>query len=349
MKSSRLGGRVMKFCCCALIGTLLAVFWPGFVRAEGTVLKWGAMSVQSGLSENTVAIKRVVNRAHRGKISVTVVASPGYDENLAKLRNNTLQVSALGTAEARAAYTGTMDYQGKRFPELRSLWGGYIRPIHIITSKESKVTSIAELDGLPFAMNSKTSAGRLIKFFLDAQGVKPIYNNMGIAASVDAMKDEVVQCWFKAGFEDAAIAELEATLVINILPITRLMIAKMNAKYPGQALSLTIPAGTFKAIKKDQLGLAYVISDFVRADVADHIVRNIVEAVWNKRNNMVSPIGSLRKGRFADMYLMALDYDLGVPLHSGAAKFYQEKLTGSTIPDKLLPPEMKPALQKTSQ
>jgi TRAP transporter TAXI family solute receptor len=340
VSSSKKGGKAMKTFCSAFIGILLVQSLLGSADAENTVLKWGATSVHSGLYAKTVSIKRIVNKAYPGKIAVTVVATESVSESLMKIYDKSIHLGPAGTAEALAAYRGIMDYKGKAISELRSLWGGYITPIHIITSKKSKITSIQGLDGLPYAMNPRTSSGRLIKLFYDAQGVKPTYQMMEIAASVDAMKSEVVQGWFKAGFKDAMILDLEATMDINILPINKLMIDKMNAKYPSQGLSITVPAGNFKAIKRDQLSLAYVVSDFVHKDVPDEVVYKIVKAVWNKRAELVRKLSALKKGRFADMYQMAIDYDLGVPFHAGAARFYQEKLN-FTIPGRFLPPEMK--------
>jgi hypothetical protein len=163
---------------------------------------------------------------------------------------------------------------------------------------------------------------------------------MGLASSVDAMKSGVVKGWFKAGFKDAAILDLESTMDINILPIDREMIDKMNAKYPGHGLMMMVPGGLFKAIEREQLSFAYVISDFVHKDVPEEVVYKIVKAVWDKRKELIKPLTTLKEGRFDDMYKMAVEYDLGVPFHPGAAKFYRETLKVK-IPEKLLPPEMK--------
>jgi hypothetical protein len=113
----------------------------------------------------------------------------------------------------------------------------------------------------------------------------------------------------------------------------------MNKKYPGQGKSMTIPAGLFKAVPKDQLSFAYVVTDFVHKDVPDDVVFKIIKAVYESRKPLVDSLATLKQGTFDDMFGMAEKY-LNVPLHPGAVKFYREVLKVN-VPAKLLPPGMK--------
>lgn len=320
----------------ALAVTLIFMFSTS--AGAAMKIKWGATSVRSGLYANTVSLGGVVNKAYPDDIQVTVVETGGFVENLVRIHKGSILMGPASAAAAYAAYKGIIDFDGRPMPDLRSLWGGYVTPIHIITSKKSGVTSLEGLDGLPFALNPGTTSGRVIELFFDAIGIKPKYKMMGIAASVDAMKSGVVGGWFKAGFKDAAILDLESTMDINIIPITKESIVKMNKKYPRHGLSMTVPAGLFNALTEDQLSFAYVVGDFVHKDAPEDIVYKIVKAVYEKRNEVVSSLSTLKQGRFADMYQMAIDYELGVPFHPGAAAFYKDEL-GVTIPEDLMPPK----------
>lgn len=314
------------------------IFGVSAAAIAATKLKWGATSVRSGLYANTVALGGVVNKAFPNDLQVTVVETGGFVENLARIQKKSIQLGPADASAGYAALKGIIDYKGKEMPDLRSLWGGYVTPIHIVTAKKSGVTTLEGLNGLSFAMNPGTTSGRVIELYFDALGIKPNYKMMGLAASVDAMKAGVVDGWFKAGFKDAAIMDLESTMDINIIPITKESIDKMNQKYPRHGLSMTVPAGLFKAMTKEQLSFAYVISDFVHKDVPDDVVYKIVKAVYEHRNEIVGSLSTLKEGRFADMYQMAIDFSLGVPFHPGAAKFYKETLN-VTIPDVLIAPK----------
>jgi len=312
----------------------------GFSTAAGAAkkikIKWGATSVRSGLYANTVALGGVVNKAYPGDIQVTVVETGGFVENLVRIHKGSILMGPASAAAAYAAYKGIIDFDGRPMPDLRSLWGGYVTPIHILTAKKSGVTTLEGLNGLSFAMNPGTTSGRVIELYFDALGIKPKYKMMGLAASVDALKSGVVDGWFKAGFKDAAILDLESTMDINIIPITKESIVKMNQKYPRHGLSMTVPAGLFNALTEDQLSFAYVVSDFVHKDVPDDVVNKIVKAVYEKRGEIVGSLSTLKQGRFDEMYQMALDFELGVPFHPGAAAFYKDEL-GVSISEDLMP------------
>jgi uncharacterized protein len=313
------------------------VFGIAAVAMAATKIKWGATSVRSGLYANTVALGGLVNKTFPNDIQVTVVETGGFVENLARIQRRSVQLGPADASAGYAAFKGIIDYKGKQMPDLRSLWGGYVTPIHIVTTKKSGVTTLEGLNGLSFAMNPGTTSGRVIELYFEALGIKPNYKMMGLAASVDAMKAGVVDGWFKAGFKDAAIMDLESTMDINVIPITKESIDTMNQKYPRHGLSMMVPAGLFKAVTQDQLSFAYVISDFVHKDVSDDVVYKIVKAVYDNRKEIVAGLSTLREGRFDEMFQMAIDFDLGVPFHPGAAKFYKEVLN-VTIPPQLIAP-----------
>jgi uncharacterized protein len=314
------------------------VILAGAVEAK-TSLKWGSTSVRSGLYANTVSMAGVVNKAYPGDIVITVVETGGYIENLVRIQKKSIHLGPADAAAGFANYEGIIDFKGKPNKDLRTLWGGYITPIHVITTKKSGVTSFEGLNGLSFAMNPGTTSGRVIELFLEANGIKPAYKMMGLGASVDAMKAGVVDGWFKAGYKDSAILDLESTMDINILQVPQKMVDKMNEKYPGQGKTMPVPANLFKAIPKEQTSFAYVVSDFVHKDVSEEVVYKIVKAMWENRKALVGNLTTLREGNFEDMFGMAEKHGT-VPLHPGAIKFYREVLKVK-VPDKLLPPELK--------
>lgn len=313
---------------------------PGTVAGEPFGLKWGSTSAKSGLYANTLSMVNIVNQAYPHHIAATVVETEGFSDNLTKLKNKAIHIGPASIVEAYSGFYGLKEYKGRTIPGLRSLWGGYITPIHIFASIESGITSIDQIDGSTFALNPGTTSGKLIQIFFDALKIKPNYKSYSIALSKDAIKSGAVKCWYKAGYKDDAIVELEKFMEIKIFSINQEMIKKMNAKFPGYGLSVSIPAGIYNAVTIDQLSLAYVVSDFAHKDVPKETVYQIVKSVWENRRQLTRSLTTLEEGRFEDMYDMAIDHNLSVPFHPGAVKFYRERLN-KKIPDILLPPEMK--------
>jgi uncharacterized protein len=301
--------------------------------------KFGSTSVRSGLYANTVAMAGIINKAYPGEIVVTVVETGGYVENLERLRRGTIHAGPASTGGGAASYLGILDWKGKPDKNLRTLWGGYFTPIHLVASKKSGITRVEDFAGKTFAMNPGTTSGWHMEYFLDAVGIKPNYKLMGLGASPDAMKAGVVDGWFKAGFKDAAVLDIEAAMDITIVPVTKELMDKGDKAQPGLHRSMTIPAGLFKAVTQDQLSYAYVIGDFVLKRIPEDVVYKIVKAIWENRAALIGPLATLKQGKFDDMVGNAAKFGLSVPFHAGAVKFYRE--AGQTIPPELVPPEMK--------
>lgn len=302
-------------------------------------LKFGSTSVRSGLYANTVAMSGIINKAYPGEIMVTVVETGGYVENLERLRRGTIHAGPASTGAAAASYLGILDWNGKPDKNLRTLWGGYFTPIHLVASKKSGIKTVEEFEGKTFAMNPGTTSGWHMEYFFKAIGIKPNYKLMGLGASPDAMKAGVVDGWFKAGFKDAAVLDIEAAMEITIVPIRAELIEKAEKIQPGLHRSMTIPAGLFKAVKTDQLSYAYVIGDFVQKSVPNDVVYKVVKAIWENRSSLIAPLATLKEGKFDDMVGNAVKFGLKVPFHEGAIKFYRE--IGQAIPSDLIPPEAK--------
>jgi TRAP transporter TAXI family solute receptor len=322
-----------------LVLTFLVLSSSQLAEAKAFRFKLGATSVRSGLYANTVAMAGIINKAYPGEIMVTVVETGGYVENLERIRRGTIHAGPASTGAAAASYLGMLDWKGKPDKDLRTLWGGYFTPIHLVASKKSGITTVEGFAGKTFAMNPGTTSGWHMEYFLDAIGIKPNYKLMGLGASPDAMKAGVVDGWFKAGFKDAAVLDIEAAMEITIVPVTKEIMEKADKVQPGLHRTMTIPAGLFKAVTRDQLSYAYVIGDFVVKKIPDDVVYKIVKAVWENRAALIASLATLKQGKFDDMVGNAMKFGLKVPFHAGAVKFYRE--VGQTIPPELIPPEMK--------
>ena len=336
-KNSR--GGVLAILSLGLVLSLLVLASSSPAQAAAFRFKFGSTSVRSGLYANTVAMAGIINKACPGDVTVTVVETGGYVENLERLRRGTIHAGPASTGAAAASYLGILDWKGKPDKNLRTLWGGYFTPIHLVASKKSGITTVEGFKDRPFASNPGTTSGWHMEYFFDALNIKPTYKLMGLGASPDAMKSGVVEGWFKAGFKDAAVLDIEAAMEITIVPVTQALMEKAEKEQPGLHRSMTIPAGLFKAVTSEQLSYAYVIGDFVSIKVPEDVVYKIVKAIWDNRVAMIAPLATLKQGKFDDMVGNAVKFGLKVPFHAGAVKFYRE--AGQTIPPELIPPEAK--------
>ncbi|MCL0065705.1 TAXI family TRAP transporter solute-binding subunit, partial [Dehalococcoidia bacterium] len=131
--------------------------------------------------------------------------------------------------------------------------------------------------------------------------------------------------------------DIEAAMDIKIIPVSRELIERANEVQPGLHRWATIPGGHFRGVEADQGSYFYVVGDFILKEVPEDIVYKMVKAVYEERAAIAEPLASLRLGKFDSMFENLIAYDMVVPLHAGAVRFFQER--GYDVPDHLIPPE----------
>ncbi len=326
-----------------LFFSLMYIVLAGFifiplVQAKETRLKWGATSVRSSGYAHGVLFAKAVNQAYPGEITITVVETGGWIENLSRMRQGLLKLAQVNPVSAYTAYHGLFDFKDQKNPNIRMLATTAISTFTFVAAKDTGITTIEGLHGKKMGMNPLTTSERLGRMFLEANGIMPDYKWGGTASNLEAMKARTVDSWSRPGFRDGAIAELALTRPLNFLPITEEHLKKYNEKYPAHGKGIISPAGQYRGHDKDYLTLAFVEGEMADKEIPADVIYKILKAVYAKRMDMVKVDASFREGGLADFPKLTMEY-CDVPLHPGAIKFYRE--LGLKIPDKLLPPEMK--------
>jgi TRAP transporter TAXI family solute receptor len=335
-KSSKEVKEMKKLFSSVLAVLIATMIFPPMVQAKEVRIKWGATSVRSSGYAHGVLFAKAVNQAYPKEISVTVVETGGWVENLNRMRVGLLQLAQVNPISAYTAYHGLFDFKDQKNPKIRMMAVTAVSTFTFIAGKDTGVTTIEGLNGLKMASSPETTSERLGRMFLEANGINPIYKWGGTSSNLEAMKAKTVDAWSRPGFRDGAITELAITRPLNFLPITEEHLKKYNAKYPAHGKGIISPAGQYKGQDKAYLTLAFVEGEMVDKDVPEDIVYKILKAVYAKRMEMVKVDASFREGGLADFPKLTMEY-CDVPLHPGAIKFYQEN--GMKIPDKLLLPK----------
>lgn len=323
----------------ALMGILLISFsLPSIGQAKMFRVKWGATSVRSSGYAHGVLCAKAVNQAYPGEISVTVVETGGWVENLSRLRIGLLKLAQVNPVSAYAAYNGLLDFKDQKNPRIRMLSVPAITPFTFVVAKDKGVTTLEGLTGIKMASNPVTTSERLGRMLLEANGIKPIYKWGGTASNLEAMKAGTVDAWARPGFRDGGITELALSRPLNFLPVTDENLKKYNAKYPSHGKPLQSYGGQYKGQEKTYQTLAFVEGEMCDQGMPADIIYKILKAVYAKRADMAKVDASFRDGGFVNFPKQTMEY-CDVPLHPGAVKFYRE--LGLKIPDHLIPPEMK--------
>ncbi len=306
------------------------------VEAKEFRVKWGATSVRSSGYAHCVLFAKAVNEAYPGEISVTVVETGGWVENLSRMRIGLLKLAQVNPVSAYTAYNGLFDFKDQKNPNIRMLAVTAISIFTIVAGKDTGVTTLEGLNGIKMATNPLTTSERLAVMLLEANGINPAYKLGGTSSNLEAMKAKTVDAWGRPGFRDGGIMELGLSRPLNFLTVTDEHLKKYNEKFPAHGKPILSPAGQFKGQDKAYQTLAFVEGEMCDKDMPADVIYKILKAVYAKRADMAKVDASFREGGLVNFPKLTMEY-CDVPLHPGAVKFYQE--LGLKIPDKLLPPK----------
>ena len=301
-------------------------------------ISFGTTRTQSSVYGYAVAAAKAINTESGDKVNLTVVATGGAVDNLARLSRNQIQLGLGNMATVYQQYKGIGKFKDKAAPKLRGLWTYQTSRQAFIVRKDSGVTEISQLTGKKWTAGQRGSGTEnLVTQVLDAIGVKPDYYKATLADALKAIKDRQSIGYAKAmqgKSLDATSRELDATIGIRILGFTASQQKTITEKFPF--LSMT----TFKDGEVSGhpgfSTIASVSGMFTYDDVLnDEQVMAILKGVFEGKKIQEEAFPPFRNRDIGEETLA----NIPIPLHAGAVKFYKAK--GYAVPDRLIPPEMK--------
>jgi uncharacterized protein len=319
------GGTIMKKKWIMLaVSFMLTIFITGEVlAAEVTRIKWGAVSPRIGSFAYLATMCRNANKELKGEAVLSVMETGGFLDNILRLRKRLIHCGLTHNLAAYACYEGIADFKGKQDDQLRGLWGGYVAPVLQVAIKGRGINSIYDLHGKPYVFSPGTTGGRLSKMFLESLGIKPDYKLMGISSGIDAMKAGSVDAFYRIGPLDSSILEIQSTMDVVFLPVTKADLEKFEKVWPKHALEYTLPANTYRDQNEPLPCLAYACGDYTHTGVKEEVIYGIVKAVYKNRETIANAVPITRDGNWADMWNQTVKY-MEIPLHKGAIKAYRE-------------------------
>ncbi len=247
-------------------------------------------------------------------------------ENLRAISRGDMEMG-LSQADVTAwAYRGTAAFQGQPpLENLRVLARLYPENIHLVTRKDSSITSVNDLRGKVVAMGAKDSGTEATaKLVLSAYGVKwntVRMRSLALTEVTEALAEERIDAFFMvSGAPVLSIEDLAARVPISLVPLNGPIAEKLAQIFPYYTLG-SIPAGTYgdhPTIETLDVGSVLVARDTMDSELAYGIVR----AIWHERNVSLFRAGHPR-GKLMDDSLAARD--IGVPVLRGADRYYIER------------------------
>jgi TRAP transporter TAXI family solute receptor len=225
------------------------------------------------------------------------------------------------------ALKGQDKFKGNPVP-VRTLAVLYPNRMHVVSTEATGIKTFADLKGKRVSTGSPGSATEVMAFrVIEAMGLDKDKDlkreRLGVAESVNALKDGKIQAFFwVGGLPTAAVTDLGATPGVKIKMIDHSeAVTKMNAKYGPLYAAAEIPAKTYPG-QETPNKIAVVWNVLVTTDkLPDDVAYKIVQVIFEKRAEW----GQVHKEALTlDMKNQLLS-NTPMPFHPGAIKYFTEK------------------------
>ncbi|MGH7004439.1 MAG: TAXI family TRAP transporter solute-binding subunit, partial [Alphaproteobacteria bacterium] len=211
---------------------------------------------------------------------------------------------------------------------VRTLAVLYPNRMHVVTTEAQGIKTFADLKGKRVSTGSPGSATEVMAFrVIEGLGLDKDKDlkreRLGVAESVNALKDGKIQAFFwVGGLPTAAVTDLGATPGVKIKMIDHAdAVDAMNKKYGPLYAAGTISAKTYPGQDTDNK-IAVVWNVLVTTDkMSDEVAYKIAQVIFEKREEW----GQVHKEALSLDMKNQLVANTPIPFHPGAAKYFAEK------------------------
>ena len=225
------------------------------------------------------------------------------------------------------ALKGQDKFKGNQVP-LRTLMVLYPNRMHLVSVEGKGVSKLSDLKGKRISTGSPGSATEVMAFrILEAAGIdkdKDVKRErLGVAESVNAMKDNKIDAFFwVGGLPTAAVTDLANTPGTKIKMIDHSeVVAKMNQKYGNLYVEDSIPKSMYKGMDSDNKQATVMNLLVTHEKMDDKTAYNIVKAVFDHKADLVAVHKEAENFKLENQKASASP----MPFHPGAVKYFAEK------------------------
>lgn len=245
-------------------------------------------------------------------------------ENISMISKGEAEIAIAMQDSVMQAYGGFGAYEGKANPELMAimrLWPNYVQ---LVTLKKSGIKSVEDLKGKRVGVGAANSGVELnARMIYEAYGMtyadsKVDYLSYGEA--IDQMKNGQCDAAFvTSGLPNGTIMELATSYDMEIVPIDGAGRDKLIEKYPFFSKTI-VPTNTYNNDKDIETVFVYNIM-LVNSKLSEELVYDMMTVIFDN----ISTIKASHNAANKHIDLSVGVEDVKIPLHPGAAKFWQEK------------------------
>ncbi|MFC2949005.1 TAXI family TRAP transporter solute-binding subunit [Virgibacillus sediminis] len=254
-------------------------------------------------------------------IQTDAISSNASADNVAELQEGQAELAFVQTDVMANAVEGINSFEGNPVDNVQALGSLYPETIQIVTSKDSGISSVEDLEGKSVSVGAPGSGT-----YVNAEQILEVHGltmddinaqNLSFDESTSGIQDGNIDAAFiTAGTPTGAVEGLGATVDVAIVPIEQDKIDELIEEYPYYAED-TIEAGTY-GLEEDVTTVAVLAMLAVTEDVPEETVYEITKSIYENAGEMAHA-----KAEFITLDT-ALD-GIGIEVHPGAQKYYDEQ------------------------
>jgi TRAP transporter TAXI family solute receptor len=313
--------KVSRACICALIAGL--VWSLGATAQNISIATGGTGGVYYPMGGGMAS---VLSKYVPG-MQATAEVTGGSVDNLKLIASGKPYVGFSMTDAAQDAYRGEDKFKSGKVA-LRTLMVLYPNRMHVVSIEGRGVNTMADLRGKRVSTGSPGSATEVMAFrLIEASGLDKDKDmrreRLGVAESVNAMKDAKIDAFFwVGGLPTAGVTDLANTPGTKIRMIDHAdAVAAMNRKYGNLYVEDVIPRSMYRGMDSDNRQATVMNILVAHESMDDKTAYNIVKTIFEKRDDLIAVHKEAENFRLENQKTSATP----IPFHPGALKYFIEK------------------------
>jgi TRAP transporter TAXI family solute receptor len=260
-------------------------------------------------------------------MQATAEVTGGSVDNLKLVASGKPYIAFTMADAAQDALRGEDKFKGTKVP-LKTLMVLYPNRMHVVTIEGTGVTKMSDLKGKRVSTGSPGSATEVMAFrVIEAAGLDKDKDmkreRLGVAESVNAMKDRKIDAFFwVGGLPTAAVTDLANTPGTTLKMVDHAeVVPKMNEKYGNLYVQDTIAKSVYKGMETDNKQATVWNILVAHETMDDKTAYDIVKTIFDKREDLIAVHKEASSFKLENQKVAASP----VPYHPGAVKYFAEK------------------------
>jgi TRAP transporter TAXI family solute receptor len=308
------------FCVLAILGFFL-VFCSSETIAQKYDLKLMTGPMGGAWYPLGGAISDAIQKAIPG-VTLSVMPGGGIG-NVEALEVGKCDIGFANSCSAVDGLFGRAPFK-KKMENMRQLANLYPQYFQMAVSEDSGIKSVADMKGKVLACDRKGLTGeQLSELVLKVYGLSykdlAKVNHVSYSDGVSLMKDGHAQAFFLiTTIPSSSIIDLAADRKVRMLSLPEDKIQALQ-KINSGFLKRVIPKGTYPGVDYDVNGVGAFTHLIISSKLPDDLVYKITKVVADSLPRLADVVKDMKGVTSKD-----LAFDVGVPYHPGALKYYKE-------------------------